>query len=189
MIFHQYLNLEGAASSFCYDGSDAGIQSCYFSFVVIVASEGLEDSCNIVEPPRKRCYGLDVMWEDAVLRQRSSSDLRWWHYIDRQIAVSYHLTPFSTFLSIMVQSTKQRAFRSCSAASCAYLDSALFYSCHSGSVANKQSSVISSPCCPCELEHFERGGQRLRASRGLLDWIVNYCLSVTLIHCWMPYWC
>ena len=69
----------------------------------------------------------------------------------------------------MAQLTKQRAFRSSSAASCANLDSAVFYSCHSGSVANKQSSVILSPSVPSDLERFERGGQRLRASRGLLD--------------------
>ena len=83
--------------------------------------------------------------------------------------MSYHLTPFSAFLSIMAQLTKQRALRCSSAASCAILDSALFYSYHSGSVANKQSLVESSPSGPSDLERSERGGQRLRASRGLLD--------------------
>ena len=153
----------------------------------------MEDSCNYTaKPPRKRCFYSDEMWEDATLRQHSFDDLREWRYISRQIAVLCHPILFSTFWFIMALLTEPVSVRSFSVASYANLDTALFYSCRSDSVANKLNLAKSNPSCPCDSEHFERGGQRPRVSPSLPlqdYWIVSYCSSVTLIHCWTPYWC
>ena len=64
---------------------------------------------------------------------------------------------------------EQMAFHCFSAAYCVDLDNALFYSCHSDSVANRPSLVILNPSCPSDLVRFERVGLRHRALRGLLD--------------------